>query len=189
MPIAKKIITGGQQLLNPIFLLKKIGLTEGMRIADLGCGTVGHFVIPAAHLVGDKGKVYGVDILKSALEGVSSRAKLEGLYNVETVWSDLEVYGGANIKAASLDIILLINILFQTKRHSEILREAVRLLKNFGKILVVDWKANKIPSFGPSSEHRIDKEKIIADVDRLGLRVIEEFEAGPYHLGIILKRK
>lgn len=181
----KNIITGGQQLLDPIFLLKKVELKDGMKVADLGCGAVGHFVIPAAKMVGEGGVSYGVDILKGALEGVRSRAKLEGLTNVETIWSNIEIYRGTKINDNSLDRVLLVNILFQTKGHHDILREAVRMLKPKGKLMVIDWKRENIPSFGPSKEKRIDRREVLASAQKLGLQLKEEFEAGRYHFGLI----
>ena len=70
-------ITGGNILLDVNLILTKAGIEEGMKIADLGCGTNGHFVFPAANLVGNKGTVYAVDILKTAIEAVSRRIKQE----------------------------------------------------------------------------------------------------------------
>ena len=63
------------RLLNPQQLLEKqLELKFGHQVADLGCGGAGYFTLPAARLVGSRGKVYAVDILKTALEGVLSKA-------------------------------------------------------------------------------------------------------------------
>ena len=37
--------------------LRKIGLKEGQTVLDFGCGE-GHYAIPAAKIVSNKGKVY-----------------------------------------------------------------------------------------------------------------------------------
>ncbi len=172
-------IPGGSELLNPFLILEHAGLREGMSVADLGCGAIGHFVFPAARLVGRSGTVYAVDILKSALSGVESRAKIEGANNVRTVWSDIEVVGATKIPSGSLDVVMLVNNL--PKR--EMVTEAVRLTKPGGLLLVVDWKLTAAP-FGPPSKDRVDKEavKIMATTERLRLK--EEFEAGQYHYGL-----
>lgn len=184
-----KAILGGNVLLDPRSILKKADLREGQHIADLGAGTAGHFVIPAARMVGNQGQVYAVDILKSALEGIRSRAKLEGLTNLETIWSDLEVYGGIKIDDNSLDVVFLINILFQTQKHNEVMREAVRLLKPGGMLLVVDWKMTEIPSFGPKVEKRVKSEEIKKIASDLNLELTEEFEAGKFHFVLTFKKK
>ncbi|NQU83923.1 MAG: class I SAM-dependent methyltransferase [Parcubacteria group bacterium] len=169
----------GTKLLNPLEILKNVGVQEGMIITDLGCGTMGHFVFPASHLVGEKGIVYAVDILKPALAGVESRAKMEGATNVKTIWSDIEILGGTKIKDGTVNITFVINV----GAGSEMLKEAVRLTKKGGKILVIDWGKGASP-LGPPPEKRPDTEKIKTDAKGLGLSLEKEFKAGPYHFGM-----
>ena len=108
-------------------IFRKAEVSEKMKVADLGCGSSGHFVFPAARLVGKNGKVYAVDILKTVLESINKRTKQEGLDNIETVWSDLEIFGATKIESGSLDISLLINTLYQSNKRAEILRETARM--------------------------------------------------------------
>jgi len=180
-------ITRGE-LIDAKFILEKAGVGEKMKVADLGCGAAGYFVIPAAKLVGPQGIVYAIDIQKSALEGVRSKAKLEGITNLEFVWSNLEIVGAAKIPDGSLDVALLINTLFQSKKRGEILREALRLLKVGGTLLVADWKKVGTP-FGPPLSERVEPGEIKKIALSLGFKLIEEFEAGPYHFGFIFRRE
>lgn len=177
-------ISGGNILLNPYSIWEEGGLGAEMKIADLGCGAAGHFVVPAAKIVGEKGKVYAVDLLKSVLDAVLSRARLEGVNNIETVWSNLEIYGATKIKPESLDFVLLANTLFQIKGREEVLREAVRLVKSGGKILVVEWGAGDAP-LGPPPAARLGKDFVKDLAGRNGLREVKEFKAGPYHYGLV----
>ncbi len=174
------------KLLNPDALLKQeLGLSSGHHFGDLGCGGAGYFTLPAARLVGSQGKVYAVDILKSALEGVVSKAKLENITNIEIIWSDLEKLGATKIPPSSLDFACLINIIFQSRQNDSILKEAGRLLKSGGKLLVVDWKTQPTP-FGPAPENRLAPEKLVVLSEQAGFKVDKQFEAGPYHYGFIL---
>lgn len=175
-------IPSGSEVLNPKALVARMGAREGQIVADLGCGTQGHFVFPAAHAVGPKGKVYAVDILKSALSGVESRAKLEGVNNVETVWSDLEVYGATAVP--ELDLAMLINNL----PKEAMLKEAARVVKKGGKLAVIDWKSEAAP-LGPPSKDRVDKEKIKNLLASWRFRLVENFEAGPYHFGLVFVKE
>jgi ubiquinone/menaquinone biosynthesis C-methylase UbiE len=177
-------VSGGNELLNAKFILEKLELAQGMKVADLGCGGAGHFVFPAAALVGSEGVIYAVDILKTVLQGITSRARLELFNNIETVWSNLEICGVTKIEDNSLDAALLINILFQTKKHTEVIKEAIRLIKPGGKLLIIDWKMTGAP-FGPAVAARIKKTEIMSIVEALGLKQQEEFAAGPYHFGLI----
>lgn len=173
------------KLLNPQALLEKeLELQFGHQVADLGCGGAGYFTLPAARLVGSRGKVYAVDILKPALEGVISKAKLENILNIETVWSDLERVGATKIPAETLDAALLVNIMFQSRKNQFILQEAYRLLKTGGKLLVVDWKVEPTP-FGPPLANRLAPSTIADLATKVGFSVHKEFEAGPYHYGFV----
>ena len=86
-------VSGGNELLDPMEILGRLGVTTGSIVADLGCGGAGHFVIPAAKLVGHKTNVYAVDIQKIVLASVASIGRLEGISNIKTVWSDIERLG------------------------------------------------------------------------------------------------
>lgn len=173
------------KLLNPEVLLKReLGLELGQHVGDFGCGGAGYFSLPAARIVGSRGKVFALDILKSALEGVASKAKLENLQNVELVWSDFERVGAAKIAPASLDCGLLVNIMFQTRKNEQMLQEAHRLLKTGGKLLVVDWKQVTTP-FGPPLINRLSPQSVAAAATKVGFTVEKQFEAGPYHFGYI----
>jgi len=45
---------------------------------DIGCGD-GFFVLPAARLVGEEGKVYGLDIDREVIDRLKEEAAREGL--------------------------------------------------------------------------------------------------------------
>ncbi len=174
------------KLLDPLALLKDIlGLRPGHQLGDFGCGGAGYFSLPAARLVGSQGKVYSIDILKSALDSVVSKARLENIVWLDPVWSDLERPGATKIPEATLDNVLLINVMFQSRDNQSILKEAARLLKAGGKVLVIDWKVEPTP-FGPPIKNRLTPEQILELSARLGFKLENRFEAGPYHYGLIL---
>lgn len=177
-------ITGGNILLDASTILNKAQAGEGMRIADLGCGRTGHFVFPAARLVGKNGRVYAVDILKTALENIERRARQDNIRNIFAIWSDLEVFGAAKIESGSIDIALLINTLHQSHKRAEILRETIRMTKKGGKLIIVEWKNIALP-FGPPPEERVKKESLMDGAQRLGLRLEEEFFVGHLHYGLL----
>lgn len=166
------------------YILNKISLSEGQKIAELGCGNFGYFVFPAAKLIGSRGRLFAVDILKTTLEEIKKRAFQENLKQVEIVWSNLEVFKGTKIESSSLDRALLINVLHQSMKKSDILREATRMLKTGAKLLIIDWKNIDSP-LGPESSTRVSKQSLKLAAPKLGLILEEEFEAGPYHYGLI----
>jgi ubiquinone/menaquinone biosynthesis C-methylase UbiE len=177
----------GRPLLDVNSLLGKSQLKERMKVADLGCGTAGHFVFPAAKIVGDRGLVYAVDILKPSLESIARRARQENIKNIQTVWSDLEIYRATKIDTESLDVALLVNTLFHSQKRAEIMRETIRMVKKGGRVLVVEWEDASSP-FGPPAEKRVKIEPLKKVAEKLGLKVTEEFDAGEYHYGVLFTK-
>lgn len=177
-------IFGKSELLDSAAILSQIlGLKVGNRVADLGAGG-GLFTMQAARIVSDQGEVYAVDIMKTALSDIDSKSRMAGLYNIKTIWSNIEILGATKIPEASLDYVLLVNVLFQSQKHIDILNEAKRLLKSPGKILVVDWD-EKNASFSPQASMKVDQNKLIKDAEALGLRLEQQFKAGQYHFGMV----
>ncbi len=177
-------ITGGNILLDVSLILTKAGLEQGMTVADLGCGTTGHFVFPASNIVGRRGLVYAVDIMKVALEAIKRRAREENLTNIITVWSNLEIFGATKIESSSLDRALLINTLYQSHKRVEILRETARMMKSKAKLVVVEWKNISLP-FGPPPEERVNMNQLVISARKLGLEMEEEFFVGQFHYGLL----
>lgn len=177
-----------KRLLDPEALLKDaLVLEPGFQVGDFGCGGAGYFTLPAARLVGSRGKIYAIDILRAALNGVSSKAKVNGLFNVEAVWSDFERLGATKVPAGTLDRGLLINIMFQSRQNENMLREAWRLLKSGGKLLVVDWKVQPT-LFGPPLSNRLPPKAVEDLARRVGFKLELQFDAGPYHYGFVLAK-
>ena len=195
---------GGNNLINAKEVLERAGVASEMKVGDFGCGGMGYFTLTAAGLVGEDGRVYAVDILKTVLSGVLERAKARGLDNIKIVWSDLEVYGATKIEDASLDMGMLVNTLYQTEKDEAIIKECVRMIKPGGKLLVVDWNvsntlnpstslgtgraqisSNDSTGLGPVASDRVDKEEVKRVVSELGLRQVESFEAGRYHFALV----
>lgn len=180
-------VAGGTKLLDPFFVLNQVSLREKMRVADLGCGAVGHFVFPAAKLVGRDGLVYAVDIQKRVLENIEKKAKVENAANVVTIWSDLERFGATKIDSGSLDVAMLLNTIFQVKDKTTVLKESARMLKVGGHLIVVDWLRTGAP-FGPPVEGRVEPSFIEQEADKIGLHLTKRFSAGPYHYGLIFEK-
>lgn len=185
--VNQKKVFGKSEMLDAGNILKNmLGLSVGDMVGDLGAGG-GLFTVQAARLVGDQGQVYAVDILKTALSDIDSRARMSGLHNIKTVWSNLEVVGACKINPASLDYVLLVNVLFQSKKHLEIISEAARLIKSGGKMLIIDWDETK-SAFAPNNELRVSPDRLIALSQGLGFSLDQQFKAGQYHFGLIFTK-
>ncbi|MDQ5952232.1 MAG: hypothetical protein QG626_359, partial [Patescibacteria group bacterium] len=119
----------GSALLDAERILATAGITPGMTVADFGVGRTGHLIFPAARIVGESGKVYGVDLLADALHMLEGRRRQYLVHNLELVHGDIEA-GGLDIPARSLDRIFLVHTLPVARRHKEVAQEVRRLLKS-----------------------------------------------------------
>ncbi len=180
-------IPGGAELMNAEEVLKKAGIEAGMKVADFGCGGRAYFTLQASRLVGKDGFVYAIDILKNVLQSVEELAKFYNLNNIKTIWADLEIPGSTKIENESIDFVIITNLFFQTKKHKEILEEALRILKNGGKVFFADWVRTATP-LGPPLEMRVKPEEVKKLAEKVGFSFEREFQAGPYHFGLVFKK-
>jgi SAM-dependent methyltransferase len=82
------------ELLNPFTqrLLEDAGLGLGMRVLDVGCGP-GDVSLIAARLVGETGRVLGVDTNAAALQVAHARAQTGGVKQVTFLAGDIHDVG------------------------------------------------------------------------------------------------
>lgn len=177
--------TGG--FLHPERTLAALDIRPGMTVADFGAGG-GYFSIPAARMVGEGGKIYAIDVQKQAINLVKSRANLEHLLQVDTIWADLELPNGSHLPDQSADVVLIANILFQAEKKDAILREAWRVLRSGGALAILEWDATPFPA-GPPPESRVPKESARSLAAAAGFTFEREFEAGDHHYGLLLKKQ
>jgi len=178
---------GGNNLIDADLIYKKAEIKEGMSVADLGCGSLAYFSFPMLKMVGERGKVYAVDILKVILETIDRKIRLENISNMETIWTNLEIFKATKIASGSLDFSLLINTLHLSQKRADILRETIRMMKKNSRLMIVDWKETKLP-FGPPPSDRVNVENLKKAGEKLGLRFDDDFSAGAYHFGLIFTK-
>ena len=78
---------------------------------------------------------------------------------------------------------LLANILFQSSKKADIIKEAKRIVKKGGKIIIIDWKKDQ--PFGPPQKLIVSEDLVKDMVKKEGFKLEKEFPAGDNHWGII----
>ncbi len=150
-----------------------------MVAADFGAGS-GGWSLPLAKILSE-GRVFAVDILEGPLSALFGKTKLAKILNIQTMVADVEK--GTKIIANSCDLVLMTNLLFQCENKKAVLEEGKRILKDGGRILFVDWK--KSASFGPR-DRAVLPEEIKKLAEEVGLKAERQFDASPYHYGLVL---
>ena len=169
--------------MDPKKIIASLGIEKGDIVADLGSG-VGYFAIPLAKAVIPKGRIYAVDIVPDSLELVKSKAKTEGLANIEYIQADLEVEKSLSIGDSSVNHVLIVNTLFQLKNKANIFREAKRILLPGGKLIVIDWMPGS-NVIGPADSEKMTPEQArIASLIN-GFKEIKYWFPDAYHYGFV----
>jgi len=167
---------------EPETTLKEIGLRAGMVFMDIGCGD-GVFAIPAARLVGEKGKVYAVDADASAITRLKHEAVEKGLKNLKATVGAAEETVFCNECA---DIVFYSIVLHDFRDPAKVLHNAKRMIKPAGMLVNLDWK-KKPMSFGPPVRIRFSEEQAANLIKQAGFRIESVRDAGRYHYIITAK--
>jgi len=175
--------TGG--FLHPEEITKQLNIKRWMKVADFGCGS-GYFTLPIAKRLAHESRIYAIDILETALESVRSRAKLQGLFNIETIHCNLEEKNSTGLSDNLMDLVLLANILFQSTKKIDIIKEAIRILKESGEMAIIDWRENQ--PMGPAKDFIVPLEAVRKIVEGEGLRFKRELAVDKYHWGLIFEK-
>lgn len=173
-----------QNFTNPSNNINELGVYDGMVAADLGAGT-GVYTTLLAERVGESGRVYAVEVQKEFLTNIKDAAATRGFKNVEVIWGDIERHNGTKIKDASVDIVVISNVLFQVEDKSGLLLEAKRILRPGGKLLLVDWK-DSFGNLGPVQDAVVSADTARALCEREGFVLKKEIPAGEHHYGFIM---
>lgn len=176
------------QLIDATAVCKRLKLSEEQSFADLGCGALGHFVFPAAEIVGPGGKVYAVDIDKTALHAIERAAKNEHRFQISVIWSDIDIVGATRIQAGSVDLTLIANNLYLSGDRHGLVNEAIRLTKPGGRICVIEWKMGQ-RSIGPAADARMSEAEVKAYFDDTECVFVERFDAGDEHYALVFMKK
>lgn len=108
-------------------------IQNGMTLVDYGCGP-GRYTTRFARLVGDKGKVYAVDVQELALAYVRRKMLEQGLNNIVPV---LASGYQTDIADNVADMIFVLDMIFGVKEPVSLLGELHRICRQAG-VLVVD---------------------------------------------------
>ena len=122
--------------MNAEELLIPAGVKEGQKVLEVGCGP-GFFTIDMANMVGPNGRVIAVDLQPVMLERVRRKAVRHGVADRMTFHQCREHDIGL---AAHADFILVYYMLHETPNPARFLAETRTLLKDGGRILVVEPK-------------------------------------------------
>lgn len=175
------------KFINPTEIIHLFGLKEGSTVADLGSGS-GAYVLAAAPLVGQTGHVYAIDIQKDLLTKLKQSIADSGHSNVTFLWCNFEEVGATQLPDQSLDVVIISNTLFQLENKSGALKEAHRILKDLGKLYIIDW-SESYKGMGPEKALIVTKDEALDFATATKFTLQSEFNPGEHHYGLIFNKK
>lgn len=114
-------------------LVSRIGVTDGMKVLDLGCGD-GTTALPAARLGAD---VLGVDIASNLVAAGNRRAQAEGLTNCR--FQEGDATDLRELEDESFDLVVSIFGAMFAPKPLDVAREMVRVTRAGGRIVMGNW--------------------------------------------------
>jgi len=154
--------------------LKEIGVKQGQTVLDFGCGD-GHYAIPAAKLVGDRGKVYAVDRDEQTLRGLLGKIEDKNIKNIEVIKNESKTSLDNNL----VDFIVCFDVLHYVKERKILYYEFKRVLKQKGILSVYPkHHANDYPLMEFAHMELAD---IIKEVEEAGFFLKEKFSKKLIH--------
>jgi ubiquinone/menaquinone biosynthesis C-methylase UbiE len=147
----------------PEQLIERNGIKKGMQVLDLGCGS-GAFTTFIARAVGDKGKVYALDIqadMLKQLENKLSKPENNDIKNIKLIEGNAyELPFDDN----SLDLVNMVTVIQEIPDRDRALQEVKRVLKPGGILAVTElfpdpdypWKSTTV-KLGNEARLVVDK--------------------------------
>ena len=117
------------RIIQPITerLLRQLGIKEGMRVLDLGCGA-GDVSMLAAEMVGPMGSVFGIDQSAEAIAKAETRARDGGYRQISFYVSSVEEFSCLE----PFDVVIGRYVLIHQPSPSDFLRAARRYVRRGG---------------------------------------------------------
>jgi SAM-dependent methyltransferase len=117
-------------------LVAELGVSEGLKVLDLGCGD-GTTAVPAAQLGAD---VLGVDIAANLVAAGNARANALGLTNCRFQEGDASDL--SELADESFDLVVSIFGAMFAPKPFDVAKEMVRVTKPDGRIVMGNWIPN-----------------------------------------------
>ena len=165
---------------KPQEVMTALAIKPGEVIADIGAGS-GYFTFRLAYHVGDKGKVYAVDVSPDMILHINRRIRELNVNNVVSVLSDPD---DPLLPDHSIDRFFFSESWHHIENQTKYLAIMKRMLKPGGEVVMIDFQKKDLP-VGPPLQMKIRREDLIKQMESHGFRIRKEYTFLPYHYFLI----
>lgn len=168
---------------NPAEIVNAVQIAPGSRVAEIGCGS-GWFTFEIERAARPRGLVYALDTQAAMLQILETkRRNHERILTIPCGENEFELDDG------EADVVFHANVLHECRDPHAHLLEARRVLKNGGKIIVIEWNwADEESQPGPSNLIRLEPRTTRELLDNAGFEVTATHDVGPYHYAVFATR-
>lgn len=169
---------------KPHEVLTALNLKPGEVIADIGAGS-GYFTFRLSHFVGDKGKIYAVDISPDMILHINRRIRELKATNVVSILADPD---DPLLADRSVNRFFFSDSWHHVENQAKYLSLMKRMLKPRGEIVMIDFHKKELP-IGPPLKMKIAREDLIKQMETNGFRLIKEHTFLPYQYFLVFAPK
>lgn len=177
-------------------IISELNLKGNETFMDAGCGD-GHIAIKVVEEYLPDGTVYAVDVYGASIEDMEAYKAENNVENLINIEADI-TKGIPGVDDESIDVVLMVNV-FHGFRASRTMDEAIdefaRIIKQDGKIAIMDYKAWDVPK-GPPTAFRSSPEELEEVFAKHGLKMThlneemgEDIPQGKSHYFIVFQKE
>jgi ubiquinone/menaquinone biosynthesis C-methylase UbiE len=169
---------------KPHEVLTALNIKPGEVIADIGAGS-GYFTFRLAHFVGDKGKVYAVDVSPDMVRHVNRRIRETKTTNIVTILADND---DPLLPDRSVNRFFICDVWHHVDNQTKYLSLMKKMLKPGGEVAMIDFHKKELP-FGPPLQMKIAREDVIKQMETNGFKMTKEHTFLPYQYFLVFAPK
>ncbi len=160
---------------GPSKMREQLQVKPGMVICDMGCGN-GYHTLPLAEMVGEKGKIFAVDVQPEMIEMLRQNITRKELKNIEPI---VGLYHDPKLPPNTCDMILLVDVYHEFSHPVQMLAGMRAALKPDGLLVLVEFRAedDTVPI---KPEHKMSKAQIHKEMNANGFELKREFDGLPW---------
>lgn len=151
-------------------IVRALGLTRGMAIADVGAGT-GLFTLAFAEAVGPEGTVYAVDVMPNFLAHIRAKAEKAGLKQVRLVQANDR---SSELAPGSVDAVFLSDAYHHLEYPQHTLATLRAALRPGGTLWILDFIREDSSDAWIKQHVRAGKAVVLQELTAAGFVLVEE---------------
>lgn len=127
-----------RRLQPPEKVIRNSGITRGMKVLEIGCGS-GAFTIVAARAIGEDGKLSALDIEEDMLKQLRRKLAMRENTDVKNIEIVHRSAYELPFEDSSLDLVFMVTVFQEIPAKPRALAEIKRVLKPQGILAVTEW--------------------------------------------------